>query len=102
MHRTGAQTDELRELAVRGIHGRCDRDRVAGEHLPGLGEAHATTRPHEQRHPEPRFGPTQVLTDGGLAVAEGASRAADRAVLGDRPHDAYRMKVEVAHRHNST
>ena len=88
-HGAGAQADQLCELAAGRIHRRRDRDRVAREHLAGLGEAHAASGADEQRNPEPGFRATQVLADRRLAVSEGAGRPADGAVLGDRAHDAH-------------
>src|SRR5690606_22633125 len=77
------------------VHGARDRVRVPGEHEARLGQAHAAPDAGHERGAESCLCAPEVLADRGLAVAERPGRAADGTVLGDRPHDAHRVQVEV-------
>ena len=49
-------------------------DRVAGEHLPGLGQAHVAPDPLDEDGAGALLEPADHLGDGGLGVPEGRGR----------------------------
>ena len=93
--RAPADAHELGELTAGRVECLADRLGVPGEHGARLGQADAAARTHHERHPEALLGTAQVLAHGGLAVSQRAGGCADRAVLGDRPHDAHGLQIQV-------
>ena len=84
---SGAQAGDRGDLLLGGVESGEDADGVAGEHLPGLGEADLAPVALDEDGPGALLEATDHLRDGRLGEAQRVGGAREASLVGDGLHD---------------